>query len=203
MDNAIVRMLSTPIRNCAQSSQYLPSGMLPLLYARTRASDQSIYLDFLIRLSVKRLPSPPASPNRRTYTLVPDGVQHPKFKGLDNRRGHYVACRRSAIQEFDRRGTVLFFRSQPLRKAALTWQNEHSFLYGFSVCFSRGLPSHCARRAQAASFVAGIYWPPAPPAYPTGTGALSRAGAGTPARSRGIPVVAETILERILSRSCR
>ncbi|KAI0254922.1 hypothetical protein BJV78DRAFT_886364 [Lactifluus subvellereus] len=83
--NPYLRMLSTPLRKCAQSSRYLPS-------------------DFLVRLSVKRLPSPRTGSKRQTYTLVPDGLQHPKFKGLDSRRGHYVVCRRAAMQEFETRG---------------------------------------------------------------------------------------------------
>jgi hypothetical protein len=63
-------------------------------------------LDFLVRLSVKRLPSPQTDPKRPTYTLVPDGLQHPKFKGLDSRKGHYVVCRRAAMQQFEGRGTA-------------------------------------------------------------------------------------------------
>lgn len=69
--------------------------------------------DFLIRLSVKRLPSPPTGSTRPTYTLVPDGLQHPKFKGLDSRKGHYIVCRRAAIQELDRRGTARFLTHSP------------------------------------------------------------------------------------------
>jgi hypothetical protein len=63
-------------------------------------------LDFLVRLSVKRLPSPQTGPEVPNYTLVPDGLQHPKFKGLDSREGHYVVCRRAAMKEFARRGTA-------------------------------------------------------------------------------------------------
>ena len=113
IDNVVVRMLSTPIRKCAQSSRYLPTGTSPLLYASTRPTDQSIHSDFLIRLSVKRLP--PGS-KRPMYTLVPDGVQHPKFKGLDSRKGHYVVCRRTAMQVLDKRGTAFSFLSLPAFK---------------------------------------------------------------------------------------
>ncbi|KAN0132489.1 hypothetical protein V8E53_009505 [Lactarius tabidus] len=84
--NPYLRMLSTPIRRCSLSSRYLPS-------------------DFMVRLSVKRLPSLRTGPKRPSYTLVPDGLQHPKFKGLDSRKGHYVVCRRAAMAEFDGRGT--------------------------------------------------------------------------------------------------
>ncbi|KAH8986172.1 hypothetical protein EDB83DRAFT_2240424 [Lactarius deliciosus] len=82
--NPYLRMLSTPLRKCSMSSRYLPS-------------------DFMIRLSVKRLPSPRTGSKRPSYVLVPDGLQHPKFKGLDSRRGHYIVCRRAVIQEFDKR----------------------------------------------------------------------------------------------------
>jgi hypothetical protein len=65
--------------------------------------------DFLIRFSIKRLPSSSQTGSkRRTYTLVPDGLQHPKFKGFDSHRGHYIVCRRAAIPEFDKRGTAPF-----------------------------------------------------------------------------------------------
>ncbi|KAH9071697.1 hypothetical protein EDB83DRAFT_269792 [Lactarius deliciosus] len=82
--NPYLRMLSTPLRKCSMSSRYLPS-------------------DFMVRLSVKRLPSPRTGSKRPSYVLVPDGLQHPKFKGLDSRRGHYIVCRRAVIQEFDKR----------------------------------------------------------------------------------------------------
>ncbi len=62
-------------------------------------------LAFMIRLSVKRLP-PRTGSTRPSYTLVPDGLQHPKFKGLDSRKGHYVVCRRAAMPEYDSRGTI-------------------------------------------------------------------------------------------------
>lgn len=64
--------------------------------------------DFLIRLSIKQMSSSRAGTKRQTYTLIPDGLQHPKFKGLDSYRGHYIVCRRAAIQEFEKKGTALF-----------------------------------------------------------------------------------------------
>jgi hypothetical protein len=76
--------------------------------------------DFLIRLSVKQLPSSQTGSNkRRTYTLVPDGLQHPKFKALDGHRGNYIVCRRAAIQEFDKRGTAAFITHSQHKAAAL------------------------------------------------------------------------------------
>ncbi|KAF8484548.1 hypothetical protein DFH94DRAFT_237157 [Russula ochroleuca] len=82
--NPYLRMLSTPLRMCTLSRRYLPS-------------------DFMIRLSLKRLP-PQTGPKRSKYTLVPDGLQHPKFRGLDH-RGNYIVCRRAALQELDERGS--------------------------------------------------------------------------------------------------
>ena len=80
-----------------------------------------MYLDFLVRLSVKRLPSPRTGRSRPTYTFVPDGLQHPKFKGLDSRKGYYVVCRRAAMQEFYQRGTTFSFtHSQPSEGTALS-----------------------------------------------------------------------------------
>ena len=74
----------------------------------------SMYPDFLVRLSVKRLPSPRTRPSRPAHTLLPDGLQHPKYKGLDSGQGHYVVCRRAAMQEFYTRGTASSFtHSQP------------------------------------------------------------------------------------------
>jgi hypothetical protein len=80
--------------------------MSSLLHARTILTGVERTPDFLIRLSVKRLPFPQTGSKRLGYTLVPDGLQHPKFKGLDDRRGHYVVCRRAAIQELGSKGTA-------------------------------------------------------------------------------------------------
>ncbi|KAI0265172.1 hypothetical protein BC834DRAFT_970356 [Gloeopeniophorella convolvens] len=79
--NPYLRMLATPLRTCTRSKRYLPT-------------------DFLIRLSIKRLPSPRASANARpSHTIVPDGLQHPKFKNRDSGRGKYIVCRRAAVQD--------------------------------------------------------------------------------------------------------
>lgn len=71
--------------------------------------------DFLIRLSVKKLPSS----KRRVYTLLPDGLQHPKFKGHDNHAGHYIVCRRAALKEFHNRGTAPFIIHSQHKAASL------------------------------------------------------------------------------------
>lgn len=90
----------------------------PYLYDADRCD---LTPDFLIRLSIKQLPSSQTA-KRKSYTLVPDGLQHPKFKGHNSHRGHYIVCRRAAIEEFDKRGTARFIiHSQ--HKAALRKNN--------------------------------------------------------------------------------
>jgi len=90
----------------------------------------SAYPDFLVRLSVKRLPSPRTGSSRTTYTLVPDGLQHPKFKGLDSRKGHYVVCRRAVMLEVDNRGTTFSFtHSQHLKKSDVELRNRILFFF--------------------------------------------------------------------------
>ena len=158
----------------------------------------SAYPDFLVRLSVKRLPSPRTGSGQTTYTLVPDGLQHPKFKGLDSRKGHYVVCRR-AVLEVDSRGTTFSFtHSQHLKKSDVELRNRILFFLRESL-----FPSPRVRRDQAALLIARIYRPPSPSPYSPRTRAIGRAGAGSPARSRGISTVAEALLERILSSTCR
>jgi hypothetical protein len=144
-------------------------------------------LDFLVRLSVKRLPSSPTSSKRSTYTLVPDGLQHPKFKGLDSRKGHYVVCRRAAMQEFEKRGTAF-----PLALTAKCSVERECL-------FSRDLPSPAVCHDRVTFLAARLYQPPLTLAYSARAGALGRAAAGSPAGGRRIPTVAETDLERILS----
>jgi hypothetical protein len=65
-------------------------------------------LDFMVRLSVKRLPSPQTGSKRPSYTLVPDGLQHPKFKGLDIARDTTSSVVVPPWQEFDREVPHLF-----------------------------------------------------------------------------------------------
>jgi hypothetical protein len=117
--------------------------------------------DFLIRIFIKRLPSSQTGPKRQTYTVVPDGLQHPKFKGLDSYRGYYIVCRRAALQEFDKRGTAPFYYSQ--HKAAL----KKKYYY-----FSRVLSSSRVRRDQDVLLIAGLYQSLAALAYSARTGTL-------------------------------
>lgn len=76
--NPYLRMLSTPLRRCTMTMQHLPT-------------------DFLIRLSPRRITPPRTSSQRTTYALLPDGLEHPKFKNLYSRKGIYISCRRDVL----------------------------------------------------------------------------------------------------------
>ncbi|ESK97563.1 hypothetical protein Moror_17563 [Moniliophthora roreri MCA 2997] len=79
-----LRMLSTPIRRCIVTNQYLPS-------------------DFFIRLTSMRIPSPQSnrfiSSRRPKTVLIPDGLEHPKFKLRRSGKARYILCWKDAIQE--------------------------------------------------------------------------------------------------------
>ncbi|KAJ3848838.1 hypothetical protein EV368DRAFT_76020 [Lentinula lateritia] len=79
-----LRMLSTPLRRCLQTQQLLPSA-------------------FLIRLGVFQAPSSqplrlfsPSSPPEAL--LLPDGLEHSKFKGRRSGKAGYVLCWKDARQ---------------------------------------------------------------------------------------------------------
>ncbi|KAJ3917465.1 hypothetical protein F5877DRAFT_44579 [Lentinula edodes] len=79
-----LRMLSTPLRRCLQTQQLLPSA-------------------FLIRLGVFQAPSSqplrlfsPTSPSQAL--LLPDGLEHSKFKGRRSGKAGYVLCWKDAVE---------------------------------------------------------------------------------------------------------
>ncbi|KAJ3992329.1 hypothetical protein F5050DRAFT_1579764 [Lentinula boryana] len=79
-----LRMLSTPLRRCLQTQQLLPSA-------------------FLVRLGVFRAPS--SNPSRffspnspPEAVLLPDGLEHPKFRGRRSGKGGYVLCWKDALE---------------------------------------------------------------------------------------------------------
>ncbi|KAJ4493211.1 hypothetical protein C8R41DRAFT_764845 [Lentinula lateritia] len=79
-----LRMLSTPLRRCLQTQQLLPSA-------------------FLIRLGVFQAPSSqplrlfsPSSPPEAL--LLPDGLEHSKFKGRRSGKAGYVLCWKDAVE---------------------------------------------------------------------------------------------------------
>ncbi|OAX43840.1 hypothetical protein K503DRAFT_680057 [Rhizopogon vinicolor AM-OR11-026] len=71
-----LRMLASPLRECQVTRKKLPS-------------------DFLIRLAPTRLPS--SQGVREQQTLVPDGVEHPKFKPRRSTPACYITCWKDII----------------------------------------------------------------------------------------------------------
>ncbi|RDB22835.1 hypothetical protein Hypma_010360 [Hypsizygus marmoreus] len=80
-----LRMLASPLRQCIATARYMPT-------------------DFLIRLGFMRVPTPlqPPSQKRRRpdHTVIPDGLQHPKFSVRRSGRANYVLCNRFALPMF-------------------------------------------------------------------------------------------------------
>ncbi|KAF5388414.1 hypothetical protein D9615_000254 [Tricholomella constricta] len=78
-----LRMLASPIRQCIATERYMPS-------------------DFLVRLAPMRLPSSLprlnwARTGSVTQTLIPDGLQHPKFTARKSGKASYILCNRAAV----------------------------------------------------------------------------------------------------------
>ncbi|KAI0347361.1 hypothetical protein BDW22DRAFT_521946 [Trametopsis cervina] len=71
--NPYLRMLSSPMRRCILTNTRLP-------------------IDFMIRVSTMRAPTSPFAP-----VFVPDGVEHPRYRGIRSGYGHYVVCHRAAF----------------------------------------------------------------------------------------------------------
>ncbi|KAG1753902.1 uncharacterized protein EDB91DRAFT_1215395 [Suillus paluster] len=71
-----LRMLASPLRECQITRKKLPS-------------------DFLIRLAPVRLPA--SQGVREQHTLIPDGVEHPKFKPRRSTPACYITCWKDAI----------------------------------------------------------------------------------------------------------
>ncbi|KZP24688.1 hypothetical protein FIBSPDRAFT_822040 [Athelia psychrophila] len=78
-----LRMLSSPLRTCIVTSRTLPS-------------------DFLVRLAPMRLPTPRTG--REAQSLLPDGIEHPKFKSRRAYVGVNIMCCHSAIDVLAERG---------------------------------------------------------------------------------------------------
>ncbi|KAF8558846.1 hypothetical protein OG21DRAFT_1503806 [Imleria badia] len=72
-----LRMLATPLRQCTLSKRYLPN-------------------DFLVRLAVLRLPATQDAPSMEV--LMPDGLEHPKYKRRKARVAMYVPCWKEAVE---------------------------------------------------------------------------------------------------------
>ncbi|KAG8218782.1 hypothetical protein J3R82DRAFT_4457 [Butyriboletus roseoflavus] len=81
-----LRMLATPLRQCTISKRYLPN-------------------DFLVRLAVLRLPTTQNA--RMTEVLMPDGLEHPKYKRRKARVTVYVPCWKDAVETMRSPGDYL------------------------------------------------------------------------------------------------
>ncbi|KIK65415.1 hypothetical protein GYMLUDRAFT_219430 [Collybiopsis luxurians FD-317 M1] len=86
-----LRMLSTPIRSCMQTERVLPSA-------------------FLIRLGIFQAPSDkelgPFSLNATPpAVLMPDGLEHPKFRGRKSGKAGYFLCWKDLIEPMNESGT--------------------------------------------------------------------------------------------------
>ena len=90
----IVRMISSPIRECMVTQRHLPK-------------------DFLIRLSPMYLPT--LRFTREVQYLVPDGLEHPRYNSRRGYTGSYILCWRQALTHLEERGkfnplTLCFLR---------------------------------------------------------------------------------------------
>lgn len=99
--HALVRMLASPIRKCVVTDRYLPSGQL--LSSGPPTQPLIFIIDFLIRIGPMRMPpdlhTKSKNNNRESpeATLIPDGLQHPKFTARKAERAGYIVCNREAV----------------------------------------------------------------------------------------------------------
>lgn len=81
-------MLSSPLRRCSITDQYLPS-------------------DFLVRFSYLRLP--PSVGSGQSLAIVPDGIQHSKYTSRKGGHSVYTQCLREAVDQL--------YRKAPFKRA--------------------------------------------------------------------------------------
>ena len=84
-----VRMLASPVRCDLLSRKLLPKGMLSMLLRRGSFTQQLPCLDFLIRLVYTRFKT---SKTSSVVALLPNGLQHPRFKTPIPGKGLYMTC---------------------------------------------------------------------------------------------------------------
>lgn len=56
-------------------------------------------LDLLIRLAPMQLPVPRGA--RRAQVLMPDGLEHPRFRHTRNGSGVYILCKKSFVKNME------------------------------------------------------------------------------------------------------
>lgn len=101
-ENRSVRMLASPIRACLVTRSHLPNGwfcrsfILVIIYI--------YYADFLVRLVAARMPASRVSSTIRNI-IVPDGIEHPRFKSKKSGFGWHVVCRKETIDTLSVRGS--------------------------------------------------------------------------------------------------
>ncbi|KAH9843925.1 uncharacterized protein C8Q71DRAFT_800784 [Rhodofomes roseus] len=126
--NPYLRMLSTPIRNTIIGNSSLPTA-------------------FLIRLSVKRVPSP----QHRIIILVADTLEHPAFrKPTRPGKGVYVSCRKEAVKAMDEKGNHKRVHQNTRKNTALEEQVGH-LLRVRILQELRVLVRHLKRRLEGAT----------------------------------------------------
>jgi len=87
-------MLATPLRQCMVSKRYLPNGTRMNFHVQMLLISFSCP-DFLVRLAVLRLPTAQNVPSMEV--LMPDGLEHPKYKRRRARVAVYVPCWKDAV----------------------------------------------------------------------------------------------------------
>lgn len=84
--------------------RYLPSGGYFVALSPPFPSSIKL-LDFLIRLAPMRLPTPTIA--RQAQSLVPDGLEHPKYNSRRFHIGYYIICWKHALHHLAARGAIL------------------------------------------------------------------------------------------------
>ncbi|KAF4602264.1 hypothetical protein EYR40_005469 [Pleurotus pulmonarius] len=105
-----LRMIGSPLRKCTLTDRYLPS-------------------DFLIRLAPmkisKALQDSNSKLNKTTRMLVPDGLEHPRFKARKSGKAGYVLCWKDAIaQMLERKSYRQILPKVPVHSLLIS-QTEH------------------------------------------------------------------------------
>ncbi|KZT20795.1 hypothetical protein NEOLEDRAFT_1164870 [Neolentinus lepideus HHB14362 ss-1] len=99
-----LRMLSTPIRVCLSTGRHFPS-------------------DFLVRVGVMEQPGTHIL--RSKHYLLPDGIEHPKFKKRRAAISAYVVCWKTAMEQLIHTGSYKRLSGQPIAHPRLTEQIGH------------------------------------------------------------------------------
>lgn len=104
MSRYTVRMLSSPMRTCILTQRRVPTGkpQLDRWYPGSPSTQ-----DFMIRVAPMRLPKSRLNPKAPLITLIPDGLQHPKFRVRKSGKSAYIICWKGAIEETAQRGRYM------------------------------------------------------------------------------------------------